>query len=230
VAESPRFLLIGDSHAGAIGRAARADGIPFAGGPLGSGRAFFEPFVTMEGALPRFHAEEAAGHFTAALRALGMSDLAGLKMPVISTLGLSPHFPATREIWACCRDGDNTPDPGFLESDLFTGIVAEMVRPALEFHRALSALGLELHAVTAPQRVPDLSDPALYRAIQSVLLELHAEAGASILDLRAQSGGADGWLAADYAQPADPLHANPAYGRLVLQALGLTSGPARPAG
>lgn len=45
-----RFLLLGDSHAGAVGRAARAAGLPFAGGPTGSGRDFLGPFFDPRGA------------------------------------------------------------------------------------------------------------------------------------------------------------------------------------
>ena len=44
-----RFLLLGDSHAGCVGRAAQTAELPFVGGPLGSGRDFLAPFFDTDG-------------------------------------------------------------------------------------------------------------------------------------------------------------------------------------
>ncbi|WP_176739096.1 hypothetical protein [Micromonospora matsumotoense] len=98
-----RFLLLGDSHAGPVARAATAARLPFVGGPVGSGRDFTVGFfdvhdddvVFRDAAVQELH----RGFLTTA----GVSALGRLTVPLVSTFGLSVHFYATTANWQGVR-------------------------------------------------------------------------------------------------------------------------------
>ncbi|MBA2672563.1 hypothetical protein [Ramlibacter sp.] len=216
---SPRFLLVGDSHAGAIGKAARADALPFCGGPMGSGRDFTVDFFDRcEGDL-RFRKAPIERYYRGFLAELGAARLAELKIPVVSTIGFSIHFYASNENWDIYRARGAGFDPAFLSGRLFAAIVLAMARDAFAFYREVRAMALRVVAVLPPQRVPQLSDAAVFFAAQEVVLRAVAATGAEIVDLRAATTGAGGLQRADLCEANDPLHGNVAFGRLVLAAL-----------
>ncbi|WP_422377770.1 hypothetical protein [Roseibium sp.] len=213
----PDFLLLGDSHAAAIGRAARLDGVSFHGGPLGSGREFFSPFFTVGDGRLALTGEQAAKLLAKFLTDLGIPALEQLKCPLVSTLGLSPHFMATREIWSCYAAPDTDPDTETLHSPIFAEVVEEMLAVPLTFYRHLVGNGVDVIGVAAPQRVPDLSIPSVFTAVQDQMLDRYRAIGMRLIDLRQDTGGSDGWLRTEFCKDNDPLHANEAFGRLVLQ-------------
>ncbi|MFE2139501.1 hypothetical protein ACFW9X_41060 [Streptomyces sp. NPDC059466] len=99
-----RFLLLGDSHAGPLGRAARAAGLPFLGGPIGAGREFNADFFDLRGGDVVFRKEEAERLYRAFLEELGVPGLDRLTIPLVATFGLSAHTLATTENWRVYRD------------------------------------------------------------------------------------------------------------------------------
>ncbi|MET1077647.1 MAG: hypothetical protein ABWY06_06470 [Pseudomonas sp.] len=216
---SPRFLLLGDSHAGPIGAAARTQGLPFSGGPLGAGRDFSGPFFDLtEGGLV-LRDGEMNGLLSGFLHELGVNRLAQLQIPLVSTLGLSLHFYATTENWECYRVRGGQFDPDFLGSRLFDGLIAAMAQEALAFYERLLALGLRVWVVLPPQRVPSLSDAQVFMAAQECLLRRLTALGVEVIDIRAATTDAAGLQRPEFCEADDPLHGNLAFGQLLLQAL-----------
>jgi hypothetical protein len=213
-----RFLLLGDSHAGPVGRAARAAGIPFLGGPIGAGREFTGSFFTARDADVEFHRPEAQEHYRGFLAELGAAGLGALGVPLVTTFGFAAHFVATRENWHLYRTGDGFP-PGFLDSALFDAIVTETVRDALAFYRHARALGLRVCAVMPPQRVPRQSDPRVFRAAQDTVRRAVAALGVEVADPRSRITGPDGAQRPELCEADDEIHGNLAWGRIVLAAL-----------
>ncbi|QNM98966.1 hypothetical protein H9L41_14375 [Chitinimonas koreensis] len=216
-----RFLLLGDSHAGPIGRAARAAGIPFQGGPLGAGREFNAGFFDLVDGEPVFRKAEAERLYRGFLAELGAPGLAGLAappggVPLVCTFGFSAHFFATRENWRIYRDRDGAFPPGFLASRLFDDIVCAMARDALAFYRHARGLGLRVLAALPPQRVPALSDREVFMAAQEVMLRQLRAMGVEVVDLRAEVSGDDGLQRPEFSEPDDPIHGNLAFGQLIL--------------
>lgn len=166
---APRFLLLGDSHAGCIGRAARDAGLPFVGGPVGSGRDFLGPFSDVDGGSVAFRDVHAQRLFEEFLGALETTGPHRLKVPLVCTFGLSAHTTATRQNWDIHRDRNGTVPGGFLRSGLFAGLVLAGVRGALAFYDHTAALGLRVLAPLPPQRVPGMSDPDVFFAAQEVI-------------------------------------------------------------
>ncbi|MGW8065317.1 hypothetical protein ACVV2G_24375 [Streptomyces ziwulingensis] len=226
-----RFLLLGDSHAACVGRAARAAGLPFAGGPVGSGRDFLGPFFDTDntnntddtngtnGTGIRFRAPEAQRLYREFLDALGAGGLAGLPVPLVCTFGFSVHTVATRQNWDVHRDrrGD-LPEP-FLRSALFPALVRAMVRGALAFYDHTAALGLRVVAVMPPQRVPGMSDARVFHAAQDVVRDEVAARGVEIVDLRPRVTDRSGEQRPAFCLPDDTIHGNLAFGRLVVAEL-----------
>ncbi|WP_431886950.1 hypothetical protein [Micromonospora wenchangensis] len=211
-----RFLLLGDSHAGPIARAATAAGLPFVGGPVGSGRDFTVGFfdahdddvVFRDTAVQELH----RGFLTTA----GVPRLGRLTVPLVSTFGLSVHFYATTANWQIYRTGDGDFPAGFLTGGLFDDIVRAMARDALAFYRHVRGLGLRVLAVLPPQRVPGMSDPQVFTAAQETIRRALAELGVEIVDLRTRVTDATGRQRAAFCEPDDPIHGNLAFGRLIV--------------
>jgi len=214
-----RFLLLGDSHAGAIGRAARAAGTPFTGGPIGAGRDFNVGFFEPRDGDVAFRKAEAETLYRRFLGELGAGRLAGIGVPLVATFGFSIHFFATTENWDIYRRPDGTLAPDFLSSRLFEAIIGAMARDAVAFYALTVAMRLRVLAVLPPQRVPALSDPAVFVAAQEVVRKAVAALGVEVVDVRALSADGPGRQKPEFCEADDPLHGNAAFGALVLDAL-----------
>ncbi|WP_150136534.1 hypothetical protein [Streptomyces hyaluromycini] len=222
-----RFLLLGDSHAGCVGRAAQQAGLPFVGGPVGSGRDFLGPFLDVDGGGDGgdgggdlvFRDAETGRLVREFLDELGATGFAGLGVPLVCTFGLSAHTVATRQNWDIHRDRHGTVPEGFLSSGLFGDLVRASVRGALAFYDRTAALGLRVLALMPPQRVPGMSDPEVFFAAQDVVgAELTAR-GVELVDLRARVTDGAGQQRPAFCQADDTIHGNLAFGRLVLAEL-----------
>ena len=211
-----RFLLLGDSHAGPIGRAARAAGIAFAGGPIGSGRDFNAGFLDLSGADLVFRKPEAQRYYRSFLDELGVAAVSELGVPLVSTFGFNVHTFATTENWQFYRLPGGAFAPGFLTSRLFDEIVRVMARDALAFYRHARDLGLRVLAVLPPQRVPAMSNPQVFLAAQDTMVRSLGPLGVEIVDLRRRVTDASGFQRPEFCEPDDPIHGNLAFGRLVL--------------
>lgn len=218
-----RFLLLGDSHAGPIGRAARKAGIPFQGGPIGAGREFTDSFFTARdhrgGADIAFRADEAEEHYRRFLTELGVDSLAGLGIPLVATFGFCAHFVALRENWDLYRDRSGAVRPDFLAGALFGAVVRAAVRDALAFYAHAVGLGLRVLAVMPPQRVPGQSDPAVFMAAQERIRLAVTELGVEVVDLRRRTTGPDGLQRPELCEADDEIHGNLAFGRIILAEL-----------
>ncbi|MFJ9562329.1 hypothetical protein ACIRQQ_20035 [Streptomyces fuscichromogenes] len=228
-----RFLLLGDSHAGCVGRAARQAGLPFVGGPVGSGRDFLGPFLDdPEGHEDREarEARESEGDLVFRdtgtrrlvrefLDTLGAPGLAGIGVPLVCTFGLSAHTVATRQNWDIHRDRHGTVPEGFLRSRLFGDLVRASVRGALAFYDRTAALGLRVLAPLPPQRVPGMSDPDVFFAAQDVICAELAAREVELVDLRTRVSDAAGHQRPVFCQADDTIHGNLAFGRLVVAEL-----------
>jgi len=214
-----RFLLLGDSHAGCVGRAAQDAELPFVGGPLGSGRDFLGPFFDTDGTDLTFQQTEPQRLYREHLDTLDVSALAGLPVPLVCTFGLSAHTVATRQNWDLYRDRHGTvPDP-FLRGRLFADLVRATVRGALAFYDHAVALGLRVLAPLPPQRVPGMSDPNVFFAAQNILVDELTARSVELVDLRARVTDGTGLQRPAFCQADDPIHGNLAFGRLVISEL-----------
>ncbi|MFG2959027.1 hypothetical protein ACGF5O_35580 [Streptomyces sp. NPDC048291] len=215
-----RFLLLGDSHAGCVGKAARQAGLPFVGGPVGSGRDFLGPFLDDEGdGGPVFRDAAARRLVQGFLAELGVTGFAGLGVPLVCTFGLSAHSVATRQNWDVHRDRHGAVPERFLRSGLFADLVRASVRGALAFYERTADLGLRVLAPLPPQRVPGLSDPSVFFAAQDVVGAELAARGVEIVDLRERVTDGSGRQRSVFCEPDDTIHGNLAFGRLVVAEL-----------
>jgi hypothetical protein len=211
--------LLGDCHAIAIGRATKAAGIPFCGGPIGTASEFNTGFFDVHDGEVAFRKPEAERLYREFLSELDVVGLGELSIPLVSTFGFSVHLFAHEENWRIYRDRDGSFAPHFLSGRLFDGIIRAMARGALDFYRHARGLGLRVLVVVAPQRIPDRSDPAIFLAAQDVMCRAVRELGAQVVDLRARSCDEKGRQRPELCSDESPVHGNIAFGRLVLDEL-----------
>ncbi|NWB26694.1 hypothetical protein [Pseudomonas gingeri] len=216
---SPRFLLLGDSNSGPIGKAAQARALPFSGGPLGAGRDFNVDFFVASADDLGFRDPEMDQRYRQALELAGVVRLGHLSVPLVSTLGMSVHFLASRPNWHCYQDEHGEFDPGFLSGPLFESIIDAMSRHALAFYERVLALGLKVFVVLPPQRVPEFSDARVFTAAQAVLVRRFRALGIELIDVRSAATAEDGWQDPRFCEVDDPLHGNIAFGGLIVEAL-----------
>ncbi|MCX4903724.1 hypothetical protein [Streptomyces sp. NBC_00878] len=202
-----------------MGRAAQAADLPFQGGPIGSGREFNADFFDLRGADVVFRDEEAERRYRGFLTALDAKGLDDLRVPLVATLGLSPHTLATTEYWRIYRDRGGAFAPGFLSSGLFADIVRAMVRGALAFYAHALGLGLRVLAVLPPQRVPGMSDPDVFLAAQEAVHGELDHLGVEVVDLRSRVTDASGFQRPAFCEADDTIHGNLAFGRLIVHDL-----------
>ncbi|MBO4206245.1 hypothetical protein GSF22_09530 [Micromonospora echinofusca] len=183
---------------------------------MGSGRDFNADFFDVGPDGLTFRDAEADGRYRGFLAELAVDDLAGLRIPLVCTFGLSVHFFAVTENWRIYRAGDGDFLPGFLASRLFDDIVRAMARDALAFYRHSLDLGLRVLAVLPPQRVPGMSDGAVFLAAQETVRRALDDLGVEVVDLRARATDGTGRQRAALCEPNDPIHGNLAFGRLIL--------------
>ncbi|MEV5385374.1 hypothetical protein [Streptomyces sp. NPDC052721] len=183
---------------------------------MGSGRDFLGPFFDPDGPDVVFRDAEAQRLYRRFLDALDVPSLDRLPVPLVCTFGLSAHTIATRENWAVHRDAQGAYAPGFLGSDLFAALVRATARGALAFYEHAVGLGLRVLALMPPQRVPAMSDPAVFFAAQHVLHAELAARGVEIVDLRARVTDRSGLQRPAFCAADDPIHGNLAFGRLLV--------------
>lgn len=216
---TPSFLLLGDSHVGVIGLAARARGLAFGGGPLGAGRDFGVDFFRLTVDDLAMRDPELEHLYRQALAQLDAPNLGRIPGPLVSSIGLSVHYLATTQNWLCYQGPDGEFDPGFLEGPLFATIIDTLSRPALAFYEQALALGLKVYAVLPPQRVPPMSDARVFMAAQARLVERLRGLGVELVDVREAANDDQGLQRIEFCEVDDPLHGNLAFGELVLDQL-----------
>ncbi|WKV86238.1 hypothetical protein LJJ44_10590 [Pseudomonas sp. B24_DOA] len=216
---TPRFLLLGDSHARVIGKAAQARELPLSGGPLGTGRDFAVDFFSLTRHDVVFRDVEMERLYRQALEPFEVPQLAKVGVPLVSTIGLSLHYLATAPNWTCYQTPDGEFDEGFLSGPLFESIIDTLSRPALAFYEQARALNLKVFAVLPPQRVPELSDPRVFMAAQALLIERLQGLGIELIDVRAAANDELGFQLPAYCEVDDPLHGNLAFGELIVEQL-----------
>lgn len=216
---NPSFLLLGDSNAGPIGKAAQARGLSACGGPLGAGRDFNVDFLVARPGDVGFRDPEMDQRYRQALALAGVARLGEMSIPLVSTLGMSVHFLASRPNWHCYQDDNGEFDAGFLQGALFESIIEEMSRHALAFHERVLAMGIRVLVVLPPQRVPEFSNAEVFMAAQEVLIRRFRELGVELVDVREAANGEDGWQDPRFCEIDDPLHGNLAFGELIVDAL-----------
>jgi hypothetical protein len=145
-----------------------------------------------------------------------VAGLHQLTIPLVSTFGFSAHFFATTENWQIYRRRDGGFAPGFLASRLFDDIIGATARDALAFYRHARALGLRVLAVMPPQRVPAISDPAVFMAAQDSIRRALIALDVEIVDLRARVTDETGLQRPELCEPDDPIHGNLAFGQLIV--------------
>ncbi|WP_176240501.1 hypothetical protein [Pseudomonas sp. R45(2017)] len=216
---TPRFLLLGDSHAGVIGKAAQARELPFSGGPLGTGRDFAVDFFRLTRHDVVFREAEMERLYRQALEPFEVPQLAKVGVPLVSTIGLSLHYLANAPNWTCYQTPDAEFDEGFLAGPLFESIVDTLSRPALAFYEQARAMNLKVFAVLPPQRVPELSDSRVFMAAQALLIERLQGLGIELIDVCAAANDEQGFQRSAYCEVDDPLHGNLAFGELIVEQL-----------
>lgn len=222
LARTARFLLLGDSHAGPIGRAAQGADLPFAGGPVGAGREFNADFFDLRGKDVVFRggeADELYRGFLGELDATGLDELAERGVPLVCTFGFSAHFVATTANWDVYRVPGGGFAPGFLTGSLFDGLVRAAVRDALAFYAHARGLGMRVVSAMPPQRVPGMSDPVVFKAAQDVMRRALIELGVDVVDLRERVTDETGFQRPQFSESTDGIHGNLAFGRLILREL-----------
>jgi len=183
---------------------------------MGAGREFnAEFFDLLENDLV-FRASEANTLYRGFLTELDVTGLDRLTIPLVSTFGFGAHFIATTQNWQAYRARGGGFVPGFLTSRLFDDIVSATIRSALAFYRHARGLGLRVLAVMPPQRVPGLSDPAVFMAAQDTVQREVIALGVEVVDLRARVTDETGFQRPEFCEANDAIHGNLAFGRLIL--------------
>jgi len=186
------FALIGDSHAGAIGRAARARDLRFHGGPLASARSFYSDFFEAGPDGLRFTDAEVQEMHAQLCALLEIPTLSQVQVPLISTIGSGFHVPATGALWSSFVRPDGGFEAGFVGSDLCAAICDRMLGPMLGFHALLIGHGIGVRFVLPPQRVPDTSNALIQTLIQTRAVAALTDLGCTIIDMRASTCDAQG--------------------------------------
>ncbi|QUJ76800.1 hypothetical protein KDD17_01690 [Sulfitobacter albidus] len=216
---NPEFILLGDSHATAIGLAAREAGLAFAGGPLASGRDFYVPFCEDAGGKLRFLDGEMEALHAELCAEVAAQTLLHSNLPILCTVGSGFHVAATTALWSDFISPDGQLDAGFIESALFAEICDEMFDPAMQFYRMLREAGCAVQVALPPQRCPETSDAPIMIAFQARAQARLHELGCGIIDTRATTAP-DGTQDPAFCKAADPVHGNVAFGAEILRAAG----------
>jgi hypothetical protein len=220
---SVSFLLLGDSHAAAVGKAAQAMGLRFVGGPIGAGRDYFAPFFVpreetgSDQMVLRFIRADAAKIWAQFQTELAVSNSSVSSVPLLCTFGTSFHFPATSENWWLYQEQITQAPIAFFESKLFTQLAQNMLAPALDFYRLLKDASLSVHVALPPQRVPNMAQDQVYFALQQKFIEALTELKVPVIDVRSQVCDARGLQRAEFGEANDPIHGNLAFGKKIVE-------------
>jgi hypothetical protein len=145
--------------------------------------------------------------------ALGPNFL-DVNMPILSTVGFNTtNFPTLfRKRNLAIGDSSS----GQLISDAcFEAVVEGSRGGALEFYRAMTQAGKTIFAVLSPQRF-DQASLTICKGFEDVMSRRVTDIGVRIVDVRAETTDDRGILLPQYASD-DPVHANLAYGAIVLR-------------
>jgi hypothetical protein len=217
------FLLLGDSHAAAIGKAAQTMGLRFVGGPIGAGRDYFAPFFVPREEIGgdqmalQFIRADAVKTWAQFQTELAVSNCAVASVPLLCTFGTSFHFPATRENWWLYREQIAQVPATFFASKLFTRLAQNMLAPALDCYRLLKDASLSVHVALPPQRVPNMAQDQVYFALQQKFIEALTELKVPVIDLRSQVCDQRGLQRAEFGEANDPIHGNLAFGKKIVE-------------
>jgi len=214
------FALIGDSHAGTIGRAARERDLKFGGGPMASGKEFYSNFFRIDDGKIQFTVSDTRELYAELCELWSNKRLEELDVPIISTIGSGFHFPAAREIWASFQNEQGEFEAGFTKSELFDDIITRMLEPMVLFHQQLIKSEKHLLFVLPPQRFPGSAIPEVFQIVQEHAQNKLANMGCAIIDLRKNTCDELGRQLPEYSQDNDPIHGNIALGQEILKAAG----------
>lgn len=202
------FFLVGDSHAVAIGAAARAQGRSFKGGPLGQGRLLETSFYTVEDRNfflgPQFP-EDWRHSFKGLLTYPG---------PILSTVGFnSTRF--ARDMGKHLTKNGKKEWSALMTRQVFDQCVLDTRTYAVEFYRLLKHHGRQVYFVSSPQRAPVGVRNILFDC-ESILIPNIEATGARHVDVRKKLGAQGNDIDLKFRRLGDVSHANEAYGAVVL--------------
>jgi hypothetical protein len=214
----PDFLLLGDSHAGALKRAAEALNVSFTGGNLMAGKEMNDYFFRIDGNQFVLTSESASRLLAGYLRKgkLGQ-NLLDIEVPLLSTVGFNTH-----NFESAFRNQGLTIDAAenkrFISAACFEAVVDGARRGALEFYRALRQADRIVYAVLSPQRfAPEKA--AVCRAFEVVMVRRLLALGVGIIDVRAETTDGEGVLLSKFEpeKTEDWVHANGDFGAIVIK-------------
>jgi hypothetical protein len=217
------FLLLGDSHAAAIGKAARAMELRFVGGPIGAGRDYFAPFfvpreeIGSDQMTLQFTSADAVKTWAQFQTELAVCNVSASSVPLLCTFGTSFHFPATSENWWLYREQIARATSAFFESKLFTQLAQNMLAPALEFYRLLKHASLTVHVALPPQRVPNMAQDQVFLALQQQFVAALKAIDVPVIDVRNQVCDERGMQLPAFSEANDPIHGNLAFGKKIVE-------------
>jgi hypothetical protein len=211
----PKFFIFGDSHAGNLGRSAKSLGLDFAGGSIMAGIYLNDPFFKIEDRTFKMLSDLGVERLSKRLDDAGLGpNFLDLDMPILSTVGFNTNNFATLFQKKNLAIGDSR--VGQLISDAcFEAVVEGSRNGALEFYRAMTRAGKSIFAVLSPQRF-DRAPFAACQAFEEIMSRRMTEIGVRIVDVRAETTDNRGILLPEY-ESEDPVHANQAYGAIVLR-------------
>jgi hypothetical protein len=205
------FFLIGDSHSGTIGYAARKLGMDFRGGPVASGRQLESVFfriqdnrflITLDGRASTKRVER-------------FENLLAFEGPILSTVGFNTHTFVGPAV-------EYSKKTGVSLGDMSSGAFAQWVRDerdgALQFYSTMANHSRKVFFTVSPQRFADSEEKEIGRRFESVLITAIAGMGAKFIDVREETCDAEGILLPELASRGkrDTNHASIEWGRLVL--------------
>ncbi len=201
------FFLIGDSHAVALGDAAREAGRDFKGGPLGTGRDLEQPFFRVENnrfVLTSAKAKELKTSFESLLTFPG---------PILCSVGFNAVRFAKdmREYLQAqgCTDWREA-----ISEQAFRSCVINSRQVAIDFYQVLAKHQRSVWFVPSPQLGPSKLLPLLHD-FETVLIPEVEATGARLIDVRDKVSFSDETRQL-YERSKNDAHGNTQYGELVL--------------
>lgn len=213
---NPRFFIFGDSHAGTLSRAAKALKLDFAGGSVMAGMYMDDTFCEVrEGKfemLSKLGTERLAKRLSDG--GLG-ANLLDIDLPILATVGFNTANFCSR---FCAQDLaiEGSPGTRFISSACFEAVVDGARRGPLAFYALLKAAGKTVYVVPSPQRYKD-GHMGIGHAFEEVMERRMTALGVPLVDVRAETIGENGMLRHEFASTLDRVHANDAFGALVIE-------------
>lgn len=210
------LFLIGDSHAVAIGRAASERGIRVLGGPLGTGKQLEANFFDIVDGQFTINESISAQNQNVTSQLDDFRFILDFDGPILSTIGFNTYR-FTQDLHRYLTKNGHQFWEDAMSSQTFEQTVHDARSSAQNFYRSLAAHGKHVFFTHSPQIVP-LAQHQTFLACEKILVPIIQETGATFVDIRAQLGPIDK-IKEQYADTRLPMHANTAYGHLVLDRL-----------